>query len=997
MAKNLTLVRVLLASGLALGFGYGCGEAGLQSTGFLMGSEPPQLAQTSEQALVTLYFDGDEQVFNINDLAVATALTLDSEATVPEIQQIASDIFGLTLTSDQITGAGSNPLANFDLNDDGIPGGIQDLGVAIGLFLDQTSHTAINDLCEDLLGQSCGLTASSVLPIVGSTESTPTPTPTPPSTGPGGPGGGILPEETPPPPRPRPPAAPPIATVVASPEQITFEAGTRPGATQFLTVSPTASPAGGDLVVRVRITQPDLISIAPDNVQETTITFIEGSTSPRNIVLTRQLVQGAGDSVVVSLTRDESTTAANFPEGSFNTLVTVRLDAVPGTDEEIGIGSLTVTPEAISFGEGTTIGTPRSLALIPSDAPQDGDLVLNLRSNSRAVNFFNSVDNATTSEITVRIRQGSRASQNVVLIRQIEALQSANAVITITVDATSSASNFPIGSLNRNVLVELQASPSEPPRVEPSEVLIFAVEQITLQAEIFRLTQTGTSGVLGYGTTTGSSRLSSFVGIDPLTVPKFPLFPGRPPGPSGIIPEQPGCEGALIGRPGSNFAVFNESTGSGSLVLTDGNLDATFEQPGTLDPRSLRRSPLTLSGQRLFFFRNTRNNQLFADIAPSNFDQIYQINFFDTFLFPQNRGRVLFCDPILDDLDDDRVTVQNPDFDPSQPEGPNNLPRFDNGGAGFDLRQLRAVDTQIILRRLRSANRLLTLRGTAGGINEPDGTNNGRLFGPQFISDRPVQPLNSNSLLNLVDPRFAGVQNQRDVSSNQLRTDIAFVFDQIRDQPTEAAIRDQSPFSPVVNPSIDENGNFSLVDPASQIAPNINPSTLQASFSNLTGRGSDTCPANATNNIVCGRFQFNQPFFDTVLQDLEGEIIGDEPDVLLIQGTFFGLAVDLIVLDVTPSLTIPTGEDVGVISIAPSAAPEGGDVVLSLSVDSDLVELSTQEILFPAGSTAPQMVMVNRNTPGLGTATIQIRLETNSRATNARSESIDTTIPVTLQ
>ncbi len=120
---------------------------------------------------VTLYFDGNPESFEIEDLAVALALFLNPEATTAEIQAIADEVLDVTLSEAQITGAGPDPLAAFDLNGDGNPGQIEDLGVALAVFLSDETPTpeSINGICEDVLGLSCDVTADTPLPIPGAT------------------------------------------------------------------------------------------------------------------------------------------------------------------------------------------------------------------------------------------------------------------------------------------------------------------------------------------------------------------------------------------------------------------------------------------------------------------------------------------------------------------------------------------------------------------------------------------------------------------------------------------------------------------------------------------------------------------------------------------------------------------------------------------------------------------------------------------------------------
>lgn len=113
---------------------------------------------------VTLFFDGNPQVFNIRDLAVAVALFLATDADLPAIEAIAFDIFGLTLSPSDITGAGPNPLEFYDLNGDGQQGQIQDLGVALAAFLGAQTAEAAEQICQDVLGLSCEISPGVGIP-----------------------------------------------------------------------------------------------------------------------------------------------------------------------------------------------------------------------------------------------------------------------------------------------------------------------------------------------------------------------------------------------------------------------------------------------------------------------------------------------------------------------------------------------------------------------------------------------------------------------------------------------------------------------------------------------------------------------------------------------------------------------------------------------------------------------------------------------------------------
>ncbi len=154
----LSLSTASLALALSL---KGCGEAG----------SPVALTPAADPSAqsVTLYFDGDPETFELADLAVSLALFLNPDASVAEIQTIAEEVLAVTLSDEQITGAGSDPLAAFDLNGNGTPGQIEDLGVALALFLEVDTPNQINDLCQDILGQSCNVAEDTPLPGPGAT------------------------------------------------------------------------------------------------------------------------------------------------------------------------------------------------------------------------------------------------------------------------------------------------------------------------------------------------------------------------------------------------------------------------------------------------------------------------------------------------------------------------------------------------------------------------------------------------------------------------------------------------------------------------------------------------------------------------------------------------------------------------------------------------------------------------------------------------------------
>lgn len=157
---------------------------------------PPNLVQGSptffpgvngadSSHLVTLYFDGDPTTFDLGDFAVAVALLVNPGASQVEIVGFARDVFGINLTSAQISGGGVSPLQRYDLNRDGQRGTLEDFGVALAVLLQARNSPEINQICVATLGQSCNMPADAPIPGTpfGSFPQTPTPpvtnTPTP--------------------------------------------------------------------------------------------------------------------------------------------------------------------------------------------------------------------------------------------------------------------------------------------------------------------------------------------------------------------------------------------------------------------------------------------------------------------------------------------------------------------------------------------------------------------------------------------------------------------------------------------------------------------------------------------------------------------------------------------------------------------------------------------------------------------------------------------------
>ena len=356
-----------------------------------------------------------------------------------------------------------------------------------------------------------------------------------------------------------------------------------------------------------------------------------------------------------------------------------------------------------------------------------------------------------------------------------------------------------------NILV-LEAAPcnaiidgTQAPPPDASQIL--AINQLSLQADSFFLTQTQATGIVGFGPIVG-----------------FRAVDDNFSGPGSAAFGNPGTQTEFCGD-----QVITIGPATSPLLLLDGELPL-FDEVGLvgLAPSTTlgvqEPNSVVLANQRLLLFPGP-TGVLTGQFSPANFDELIKINFFEPETLDFN---LVFCDRgDPDDPEDDEVVVS-------------------------------FGESLVIEAVLDSIEVLFTLRGTAGGTGEP---NEGQLIGAQVIGDRPIE----EELITMQDPRFSGVFNLLDVSSNQIRTDITLVVDQVSGTLTQAAIRDLPVGTGFDNPI---SGNFPFTTGSVQ-------------------RDGQECPPDE--GIVCGRFQFNQPFPATTF-DADSSI----QDVLVFSGTFTG-------------------------------------------------------------------------------------------------------------
>ncbi|NJK63736.1 MAG: hypothetical protein HC921_14550 [Synechococcaceae cyanobacterium SM2_3_1] len=317
------------------------------------------------------------------------------------------------------------------------------------------------------------------------------------------------------------------------------------------------------------------------------------------------------------------------------------------------------------------------------------------------------------------------------------------------------------------------------------------INQVSLTARRFALTQSSDTGVVGFG---------------PVAGPGAPSDDFDGPGSSAAGPVAQTC--------GASTFFPNSSASPPRLVVDEGNGSFLQVFEGVLAPTTTLQTPVVLAGLRLSVFQD-QNDFLQLAITPGNFDELYRINFFEEQAVNLRQARCVTTPGEMTIDDQGNVT--------SVAESEQNLE--------FDI-------TQGTFRLLESAQALFTLRGTAGGINEP---NDGRLLGARLTSDLPLP----QGLISSAETRFSGVLNLQDVSGNPLRSDISFVIDQIEGQITRTAQRELDLGVGDSNPP----------------------------FISING-----CPAAAGSGLICGRFQINQPFVSTSAND-----------VLVISGTYVGL------------------------------------------------------------------------------------------------------------
>lgn len=266
--------------------------------------------------------------------------------------------------------------------------------------------------------------------------------------------------ETPVPSTPFPPPPPtpfPVETVSVTPEKVTFGSGTTVGSIETLTLTPSAPPANGSLVLKVESSNPQVVGISTTAASFVTVVIPPGSedkpTVTPTVTLTRLIPATQAGNATITVTRDPATTAGNYPVGSVNI-------AVPVTLLQTEPPSIAVEPTSITFDEKAPAGTSAKVAVtLEAAAPIGGQVVLDV---SGTPNPFVPGAPFTVSTSTLVFKEGNKGPQEFAVIRLTGGAAAGSVTIKLNT-ALTTATNFLTSDLSAVIPVEVKALPTPPP------------------------------------------------------------------------------------------------------------------------------------------------------------------------------------------------------------------------------------------------------------------------------------------------------------------------------------------------------------------------------------------------------------------------------------------------------------------------------------------------------------------------------------------------------
>lgn len=261
--------------------------------------------------------------------------------------------------------------------------------------------------------------------------------------------------ETPVPSTPFPPPPPtpfPVGKVSVTPEEVTFGSGTTVGSIKTLTLTPSPPPANGSLVLKVESSNPQVVGISTTAASFVTVVIPPGSPDIPKVGLTRLIPATQAGNATITVTRDPATTAGNYPVGSVNVLVPVKvLQEAPPT--------ITVTPSTIEFSNNDIVGATKVVKVGLAAPPIGGQVVLDV---SGTPNPFVPGAPFTVSTSTLVFKEGNKGLQEFAVIRLTDGAATGSVTIKLNT-ALTTATNFLTSDLSAVIPVEVKALPTPPP------------------------------------------------------------------------------------------------------------------------------------------------------------------------------------------------------------------------------------------------------------------------------------------------------------------------------------------------------------------------------------------------------------------------------------------------------------------------------------------------------------------------------------------------------
>jgi hypothetical protein len=284
---------------------------------------------------------------------------------------------------------------------------------------------------------------------------------------------------TPFPPPPPPPF--PVEKVSVTPEKVTFDSGTTVGSIETLTLTPSAPPANGSLVLKVESSNPQVVGVSTTAASFVTVVIPPGSEDKPTVTLTRLIPATQEGNATIIVTRDPATTAVNYPVGSVNVLVPVKvLQKAPPT--------ITVTPSTIEFLDNDIVGATKVVRVELAAPPIGGQVVLDV---SGTPNPFGAGAPFTVSTSTLLFKEGSKGPQEFGVIRLTDGVFTGSITIKLNPSLTT-ASNFLTSDINFVIPVksavgsiQLEYEDSVDCTNNPGKLVIVA-PKITIQGRVLR-------------------------------------------------------------------------------------------------------------------------------------------------------------------------------------------------------------------------------------------------------------------------------------------------------------------------------------------------------------------------------------------------------------------------------------------------------------------------------------------------------------------------------